>query len=147
MKYENKRIFGSAKRMAAFGLALAMLLCFFGCGGYTSKYMAVGFVHSNDSDSAHMSFYSFEGRMVFKLNTTRESDIKYQAKLESGSATVYYDWAGKQELFSVKGGEELDSRSGYVDNGTIYIIVETDGECMNGEFSFSIHAPEEGVSE
>jgi len=132
---------------AALMLALAMLLCSFGCGGYTSKYMAVGFVHSNDSDSAHMSFYSFEGRMVFKLHTTRESDIKYQAKLESGSATVYYDWAGKQELFSVKGGEELDSRSGYVDNGTVYIIVETDGECMNGEFSFWINATEEAVSE
>ncbi|MBR5949307.1 MAG: hypothetical protein IKZ82_11785 [Clostridia bacterium] len=134
-------------RATALILSLTMLLCFFGCGGYTSKYKAVGFVHSNDSESASMSFHTFDGTMVFKLHTTRESDIKYSAKLESGSATVYYDWAGKQELFSVKGGEELDSRTGYVDNGTIYIIVETDGECMNGEFSFSIHAPEEGVSE
>ncbi len=124
-------------------LALAMLLCSFGCGGYNSKYKAVGFVHSNDTESAYMSFYTFDGRMVFKFHTTRESDIKYSAKLESGSATVYYDYSGKQELFSVKGGEELDSRGGYVDNGTIHIIVETDGECMNGEFSFSIHAPEE----
>lgn len=132
---------------AALMLALAMLLCFYGCGGYKSKYKAVGFVHSNDTESANMSFYTFEGRMVFKLHTTRESDIKYSAKLESGSATVYYDWAGKQELFSVKGGEELDSRNGYVDNGTVYIIVETDGECMNGEFSFWINAPRETVSE
>lgn len=128
-------------------LALAMLLCFYGCGGYKSKYKAVGFVHSNDTESAYMSFYTFEGRMVFKFHTTRESDIKYSAKLESGSATVYYDWSGKQELFSVKGGEELDSRGGYVDNGTIHIIVETDGECMNGEFSFQINAPMEGVLE
>lgn len=132
---------------AALMLALAMLLCSFGCGGYNSKYKAVGFVHSNDSESANMSFYTFEGRMVFELKATRESDIKYSAKLESGSATVYYDWHGKQELFSVKGGEELDSRSGYVDNGTVYIIIETDGKCMNGEFSFSINAPREAVSE
>ena len=132
---------------AALMLALAMLLCSFGCGGYKSKYKAVGFVHSNDTESANMSFYTFEGRMVFKFHTTRESDIKYSAKLESGSATVYYDYSGKQELFSVKGGEELDSRGGYVDNGTIHIIVETDGECMNGEFSFSINAPREAVSE
>lgn len=132
---------------AALMLALAMLLCFFGCGGYKSKYRAVGFVHSNDTESANMSFYTFEGRMVFKFHTTRESDIKYSAKLESGSATVCYDWAGKQELFSVKGGEQLDSRNGYVDNGTVYIIVETDGECMNGEFSFWINAPREAVSE
>ncbi|MBR3298296.1 MAG: hypothetical protein IKI64_03735 [Clostridia bacterium] len=132
---------------AALMLALAMLLCFFGCGGYKSKYKAVGFVHSNDTESANMSFYTFEGRMVFKLKANSESDIKYSAKLESGSATVYYDWHGKQELFSVKGGEELDLRGGYVDNGTIHIIVETDGECMNGEFSFWINAPREAVSE
>lgn len=143
-RIKSKSLIRSA---SALMLALAMLLCSFGCGGYKSKYKAVGFVHSNNTESANMSFYTFDGRMVFKLHTTRESDIKYSAKLESGSATVYYDWAGKQELFSIKGGEELDSRNGYVDNGTVYIIVETDGECMNGEFSFSIHAPEEAVSE
>ena len=145
----NHRVNSSylVRSAAALMLALAMLLCSFGCGGYKSKYKAVGFVHSNDTESANMSFYTFEGRMVFKFHTTRESDIKYSAKLESGSATVYYDYSGKQELFSVKGGEELDSRGGYVDNGTIHIIVETDGECMNGEFSFSIHAPREGVLE
>lgn len=128
---------------AALMLALAILLCFFGCGGYKSKYKAVGFIHSNDTESATMSFHTLEGRMVFKLKATRESDIKYSAKLESGSATVYYDIYGKCELFSINGGEELDSRNGYVDNGTIYIIVETDGKCTNGEFSFSINAPNE----
>lgn len=136
-----------AYKATALMLSLAMLLCFFGCGGYTSKYKAVGFVHSNDSESASMSFHTFEGRMVFKLKATRESDVKYSAKLESGNATVCYDWTGKQELFSIKGGDELDSRNGYVDNGTVYIIVETDGECINGEFSFSINAPKEVVSE
>ena len=145
---ENRAKSKSLVRSAvALMLALAMLLCSFGCGGYKSKYRAVGFVHSNDTESAYMSFYTFEGTMVFKFHTTRESDIKYSAKLESGSATVYYDYSGKQELFSVKGGEELDSRGGYVDNGTIYVIVETDGECMNGEFSFRINAPREAVSE
>ena len=34
-----------------------------GCGKYTSKYKAVGFVHSNESSAAFMSFYSFDGKM------------------------------------------------------------------------------------
>ena len=32
-----------------------------GCSKYTSHYFAVGFVHSNDQDSASMSFFEFEG--------------------------------------------------------------------------------------
>lgn len=110
------------------------------CGGYTSSYKAVGFVHSNESDAAFMSFYSFEGRMVFKLKSSSEGDLKYTSKLESGYATVYYDFYGtKQELFSISAGEEIDSHGGYVEAGTVYIIVETDGVCQNGDFHFSLN--------
>ena len=121
-------------------LVSALLLVFLvGCGKYTSSYMAVGFVHSNSADSAFMNFYSFEGRMVFKLKSSGEGDLKYTAKLESGNATVYYDFYGtKQELFSISGGEEIDSHGGYVESGTVYVIVETDGSCKNGDFKFSI---------
>ena len=67
--------------------------------------------------------------MVFKLKCTNEGDLKYHAKMESGSATVYYDMYGsKLKLFSINAGEELDSHDGYVDSGTVYVIVETDGE-------------------
>ena len=121
-------------------LVSAMLALFLaGCGKYVSSYKALGFVHSNRSDSAYMSFASFEGRMVFRLKSSGEGDLKYSARLESGSAVVYYDFYGdKQELFSISGGEEADSRGGYVEAGTVYIIVETDGGCQNGEFRFSL---------
>jgi len=121
-------------------LVSAMLaLSLTGCGKYVSSYKALGFVHSNKSDSAYMSFASFEGRMVFRLKSSGEGDLKYTASLESGSAVVYYDFYGdKQELFSISGGEGADSRSGYVEAGTVYIIVETDGGCHNGEFQFSL---------
>ena len=121
-------------------LVSAMLaLSLAGCGKYVSSYKALGFVHSNRSDSAFMSFASFEGRMVFRLKSSGEGDLKYSARLESGSATVYYDFYGdRQELFSISGGEEADSRGGYVEAGTVTVIVETDGSCQNGEFRFSL---------
>lgn len=116
-----------------------MLLSLAGCTKYSSKYKAVAFVHSNDSSSAYMNFYSFDGRMVFKLHSAGEGAVKYSAKLESGSATVYYDFYGnKEELLSVSSSNEVASHGGYIEAGTVYIIVETDGECQNGEFRFSL---------
>ncbi len=120
-------------------LSLMILLFPTGCTTYSSSYKAIGFVHSNTSDHAEMSFYSFEGKMVFRLKSAGEGDLKFKANLESGTATVYYDYNGiKSELFSIGPGEELDSHGGYVESGTVYIIVETDGKCMNGDFSFSL---------
>ena len=111
-----------------------------GCGKYMSRYNAVGFVHSNESDSAFMNFSSFDGCIVFKLKSSGEGDLKYTAKLESGNATVYYDFYGtRQKLFSISSEEELDSHGGYVESGTVYIIVETDGACQNGDFRFSLN--------
>lgn len=116
-----------------------LLLSMTGCGKYSSRYQAVGFVHSNESNSAFMTFCSFEGRMVFRLKSSAEGDLKYTAKLESGNAVVYYDYYGtKQELFSLSDGDEIDSHGGYVESGTVYIIVETDGDCRNGDFRFSL---------
>lgn len=136
-----KRFFeaGPAKTVLALLLAALTLFAFTGCGRYASGYKAVGFVHSNETKSAFMSFYTFEGRMVFKLKSDGEGDIVYTAKLGSGSAKVYYDYAGtKAELTAVGGGDEIDARGGYVEAGAVYIIVETDGECVNGEFTFRL---------
>ena len=127
------------KKVLAVIAAVVLLLSFAGCGKYSSKYKAVAFVHSNESTSAFMNFYSFDGRMVFKLKSAGEGDLKYSAKLETGSATVYYDYYGtKTELFSINSGDELDSHGGYIEAGTVYVIVETNGECRNGEFHFSL---------
>jgi hypothetical protein len=127
------------KKVLAFLVAVMMLFSLAGCRNYSSKYKAVGVVYSNEASSAFMNFYSFDGRMVFKLKSTEEGDLKYSAKLESGSATVYYDYYGtKTELFSVSGGDEIDSHGGYIETGTVYVIVETNGECQNGEFHFDL---------
>lgn len=127
------------KKAGVLLVALILLLSLAGCGKYSSSYKAVAFVHSNESASAFMSFYSFDGRMVFKLKSGGEGDIGFSAKLESGSAEVYYDFYGtKQKLFSVSGGDEIDSHGGYVEAGTVYVIVETNGECLNGEFRFDL---------
>jgi len=117
--------------------AAVLVLSLTGCSKYVSSYKAVGFVHSNEQKSSYMSFYSFEGRMVFRLKSTKEGDVKFTARLESGNATVWYDYNGtKSELFKIGAGESYDSHGGYVETGTVYIIVETDGNCKNGEFRF-----------
>ena len=127
------------KKICILLVSAILIVMLTGCGKYTSGSNAVGFVHSSDSDSAFMNFYSFKGCMVFKLKSSGEGELKYTAKLESGNATVYYDFFGtKQELFSISSEEELDSHGGYVEAGTVYIIVETDGTCKNGEFRFSL---------
>ena len=127
------------KKTLSFIVTVLMLFSLTGCGKYSSKYRAVGFVHSNESTSALMEFYTFDGRMVFRLNSAGEGAIKYSAKLESGSATVYYDYLGtKSALFSISSGDEIDSHGGYVEAGTVYIIVETNGACRNGKFQFSL---------
>ena len=128
-----------SKRALALVMAAILLLSLAGCGKYKSHYFAVGFVHSNDSRSAFMTFHSFEGRMVFKMKSSGEGDLKYTAELESGSAKVYYDYGGtKAELCSVKGGDAVESHGGYVEKGTVYVIVTTDGNCTNGDFHFSL---------
>lgn len=120
-------------------LAAVMLLSAAGCGGYTSRYRAVGFVHSNGPSSADMAFISFEGRMVFKLRSTGRSGLAYSARLDSGSVSVFCEHGGTREpLFSLRGGETVDSALPGLEKGTVYIIAETDGECLNGEIRFSL---------
>ena len=124
-------------------IALAMILLsvsFSGCG-YTSSYFAVGFVHSNTSHSASMSFYQFKGRMVFTLRckSSDEGRINYTADLESGEIKVSLKKGSElTELFELKDGDEIDS---YVDNigtGVIYVIVESPDKSMNGSLRFDL---------
>ena len=127
------------KKTALLLLCAVLLITLTGCGKYTSGYKAVAIVRSNTADSASMSFYSLEGRMVFRLNSSFDGQLRYTAKLENGSACVYYDVDGeKRELFSIGAGESVDSSGGYIKKGTVYIIVETDGKCQNGAFSFRL---------
>ena len=129
------------KRISILIALLAILsLCLSGCEKYTSHYNATAFVHSNESDHAFMSFWKFEGRMVFKLKCKEAGQsLAYTAKLETGSAAVYYDCGdGKTELCAVNAGDETQSVLEGLKPGTVYVIVETDGQCENGDFHFDI---------
>ena len=127
------------KKAVVLLVSLLLIFSFSGCGQYTSSYRAVGFVHSNRSDSASMSFYSFYGRMVFKLKNTHHASLNCSASLETGNAVVYSVCSGeKTALFSIGGGEEFDLCSEDIGTGTVYVIVETDGKCGNGSFTFDL---------
>ena len=71
------------------GLLVSMLILSImiltACGKYISSWNAVGFVHSNTSDSAYMSFYKFDGTIVFKLKCTDSSKdkLKYNGNLNN----------------------------------------------------------------
>lgn len=127
------------KRLLALGAAVMLMISLAGCERYSSHYNATAFVHSNETNTAFMSFWKFDGRMVFRLKSSGEGDIGYTGSLKEGKATVYYDYGGtKSELFSLSGGENTESRGGYIEAGTVYIIVETDGQCLNGSFDFAV---------
>ena len=129
------------KKRIAILFVLLITLCLSGCEKYVSHYSATAFVHSNESDHAFMSFWKFEGRMVFKLKCKddAENTLAYSAKLETGSAKVYYDIDGtKTEWFTVSDGEERQDKLDNLTPGTVYIIVETDGKCETGDFDFTI---------
>ncbi len=129
------------KRISTLIVLLAILsLCLSGCAKYTSHYSATAHVHSNESDHAFMSFWKFEGRMVFKLKCKgADETLAWSAKLGTGSATVYYDCGdGKTELCAVRAGDETQSVLEGLKPGTVYVIVEADGHCENGDFHFDI---------
>ena len=128
------------KTISALFLCIVLLFSFSGCGKYTSHYNATAFVHSNESDSAFMSFWKFEGNMVFQLKCKQAGQsLAYTAKLETGSATVYYDCGdGKTELCALNAGDETESTLEELKPGTVYVIVEADGQCENGDFHFDI---------
>ena len=121
-------------------LAMVMILMLSGCNSYRSHYNAVAFVHSNTPENASMSFSRFEGTMVFQLKCENADEkISYSAKLDEGSAKVFYDCSGtKTELFSVSSGDDISQTGGALQKGTVYIIVEMSEEGQNGRFHFDI---------
>ena len=118
-------------------LILLALACLAGCSKYTSRYSAVLLVSTGTSKSGSINFTSFSGTKVFKLKSSGQ--LNYSAELGSGSAAVYYDCSGtKTKLFSIGSGQKVGPSSIAVTPGTVYIIVETDGKCQDGKFSFDV---------
>ena len=110
-----------------------------GCSLYSSFYSAVGFVNSNDSHSAFMSFYRFKGRMSFEMRCGEDAKLIYSTSLESGDITVYYDaGSGKEVLVTVGSGDATDGVVPLPKAGKVYVIVESNGTSKNGSFRFEI---------
>ena len=118
-------------------LCVVCLVCLAACSKYNSHYSALLLITSNTSKSASIRFTSLNGTKAFKLKS--DGVLNYSAKLTGGSATVYYDYNGtKMELFSIGPGQEVGPASINVTPGTVYVIVETNGKCEEGEFSFDV---------
>ena len=135
------------RRFLVMVLMLLTILTLTACGKYNSSWSATAFVHSNTSKSASMSFWKFDGTIVFKLKCkdSGKEVLKYSGKLEDkneeedGTITVYYDDdETKKELFTLKNGESVEATLNKLNEGTVYIIVETDIRCENGELEFNI---------
>ncbi len=122
-------------------LSLAALLFASGCDAYRSKYDAFLLVHSNTPESAFMQFDTFTGTMVFRMKSTQaDGKLKYSASLGSGNATVYCDCGGqKTAIFSLEDGDEIPETDVPVGKGRVFVIVETFGECKEGDFHFDIY--------
>ena len=117
--------------------AAAMVLS--SCGRDSSSYSAVGFVHNDLSDEAYMSFYRFEGCIVFDLDGSEGSRLDYSGKLEKGHITVSIDRDGtRRELFALADGDEISAALDLPENDTVYLIIETSDSCENGDMQFSI---------
>ena len=130
------------KKVIAFTL-LCLIFCtsmLSSCVKYHSSFRALMCVESHNSYIAKLNFSELEGTKVFTLQTTEEQPyLYYAAQIESGSVTVYYDFEDeKKEWFSIPEGETVSGSLEPGANKTVYIIIETDGKCSEGEFLFKI---------
>lgn len=125
--------------VAVASLALCFALC--ACGNkYSSNYSATMMVKTNTSKTAAVSFDSFNGTLVLQLdsNGSDEVVISYKAALGKGNINVYYDYNDeKLSLFEIETAGGVDSKTeAFTTDKTIYVIIESDGKCSSGSFSF-----------
>ena len=127
------------KRLLAAALAALTLLWAAGCGGYESHYSAVGFVHSNEAKSAFMEYYTFEGRMVFRLRADGTECLVCDAGMEAGSVSVTCVSGGEESvILTVSGGDGITVMGDPLPRGTVYILVDSPEKSMNGSFHFTL---------
>ncbi len=122
---------------------VTLVLCFTisACGNkYVSHYSAMLMVRENTSNQASVSFESFSGTYVIKLQNNRADEvfITYDATLREGNIKVYYDYNDeKLNLFEIATDGSVDSKTEtFTGNKIIYIIIESDGKSNGGSFSF-----------
>ena len=103
------------------------------------SYVATGLVRSAFGGEASMKFVSFKGQQSFTLYAEADDfTLDYEAKLDEGEMTVYY-YEGETEklLFTIRGGERVDSEL-YYGGGNLRIKLATDEKCRGGSFEFEL---------
>ena len=117
------------------------LLC--SCSGYVKNYSATILITSCQGDEASMEFDTFKGTYNFKLRRdgVGEHTLDLDANLADGEMNVYIGVDGEKELLlTVKGGESYDETialdAKYDNKKTVYVILETVGKCVDGDFEF-----------
>lgn len=128
------------------GFVLILILTLFmlcSCGKYVNSYFAIVLTTSCQGDEASMEFGTFEGTYNFKLKRqgSAEHTLDFESSLAEGEMNVYIGVDGEKELLrTVKGGEAYDETivldDKYDNEKVVYIILETTGECVNGDFEF-----------
>ena len=124
------------------GLAIILvLLC--SCSGYVKSYAATMLISSCYGDEANMKFGSFKGTYNFKLRRDADAEhtLDFEASLAEGEMNIYIGIKGEKELLrTVKGGESYDEtitlNDKYNNEKTIYVILESAGKCVDGDFEF-----------
>jgi len=132
--------------MKKIGLALLLaptlaFLC--ACSGYVKSYSATILITSCQGDEASMEFDTFKGTYNFKLRRdgVAEHTLDLEANLLEGEMKIYIGVDGEKELIrTVKGGESYDETitldKKYDNEKVIYVILESTGKCVDGEFEF-----------
>ena len=131
-------------KKACFTLALIVILFMLcSCGGYVKSYAATILITSGHGDEASMKFDTFKGSYNFKLKRdgNPEHTLDIDASLAEGEINVYIGVGGEKELLlTVMGGETYDETitlaEKYDTQKTIYIILESEGKCADGDFEF-----------
>ena len=119
-----------------------VMLC--SCSGYINGYAATILITSCTGNEASMAFYTFQGTYNFKLRGDGIDDrtLDFEASLAEGEMRLYIGVDGEKELLrTVKGGESYDETitldDKYDYEKTVYIIVESVGKCVDGDFEFA----------
>ena len=118
-----------------------VMLC--GCSGYIKSYSATILITSCHGDEASMEFDTFKGTYYFKLRRdgAPEHTLELDASLVEGEMSIYIGVEGEKELIrTIKGGESYDETikldEKYDNEKVIYVILESAGKCLNGDFEF-----------
>ena len=134
------------KKIAGVIIAVAtLILCFTLCAcgtRYVSNYSSATMTTISTQTEASVSFDSFSGTYVMKLynNGSDEVSITYNATLKEGNIKVYYDFNDeKLNLFDIGTDGSIEGKTeAFKGNKTIYVIIESDGKCKEGSFSFAL---------